>query len=208
MAHSLSVLPSSNAPTGTYNECSGHKGAQESLERVPPAAKRRYLLVLRAIEQAGYKVAYTATTYSLTRYILADFSAFLTDSTTTMIQTNDATITTIPRKLQKPERLIHKRWGECTKNLRTQWQVINYVDAVFIGAIVTMLQDDIVSTNDIAQPLAVAAFLCTLASLCWGVVFYVHMEKRRDPHGTRTWIHVSPSSHALPSLVAIGDFLL
>jgi hypothetical protein len=61
-----------------------------------------------------------------------------------------------------------------------------------------MLQDTVVSSNQVAKPLATTSFLCALASLCWGVIFYTRISKTKSPLETRAWIRVRLHLSALP----------
>ena len=89
-----------------------------------------------------------------------------------------------------------------------EWLLTHNRDSAVYRAIITMLQDSIVSSKDIAQPLAVTAFLCALASLCWGITFYVHMSKSRDPSDARRWLRVRPRSGCLVPATITARFLL
>ncbi|KAI0812408.1 hypothetical protein BC629DRAFT_1589181 [Irpex lacteus] len=120
---------------------------------------------------------------SFSRYVQSELSALLEDSAS--LGVNTAAPGVNPSTSAK---ILHRRWGVCTKNLRIQGQMVNYVAAVFIGALITMLQDSVVSTNSLAQPVATVSLLCALASLCWGVVLYMHVARRRHVDETRTWL--------------------
>ena len=69
---------------------------------------------------------------ALSRCISGDLSALLKDITERTIDPESVLMT--PRaKLSHVDKLFRRRWGECAKRLRTQWQAVNYVSAVFIG---------------------------------------------------------------------------
>ncbi|KAI0700902.1 hypothetical protein BC835DRAFT_1325485 [Cytidiella melzeri] len=89
---------------------------------------------------------------------------------------------------RRTSKSLQRRWSACTKNLCTQFQMVNYVAAVFIGALVTMLQDPVISSNPTAKLLATTAFLCALGSFCWGVVFQIHISRARTPLDARLWL--------------------
>ena len=111
-----------------------HKLEQEPIEDtetpniVNEGFKRPFMRVVRRVYQASDISVISA----LSRWLSGYLSALLKDVTERTIDPESVLMT--PRaKVSHVDRLFRRRWGECAKRLRTQWQAVNYVSAIFIG---------------------------------------------------------------------------
>ncbi|EKM54073.1 uncharacterized protein PHACADRAFT_196508 [Phanerochaete carnosa HHB-10118-sp] len=84
--------------------------------------------------------------------------------------------------------VFHRRWRRVARGLLEQWQVMNYVSAVFIGTIATMLQDPMVTSSTISRTSAAVALLYALSSLCCGSMLYLHIVKIKRPQHALDWV--------------------
>lgn len=114
---------------------------------------------------------------------------------------------TAEASLKFSRRRIFHRWRGFADGLRTQWHMINYVAAVFIGyvhlypisfarlgsqhtsrTLATMLQDPFVSKSPLALAAAAVSLLCALSSLLYGVILHVHLSKIKSLETIINWL--------------------
>ncbi|GJE96769.1 hypothetical protein PsYK624_129750 [Phanerochaete sordida] len=81
-----------------------------------------------------------------------------------------------------------RHWKRTARGLLEQWQMTNYVSAVFIGTTATMLQDPRVAGSDVARTSAAVAFLCALSSLGCGALLYLHLARIKAAEHAVAWI--------------------
>lgn len=94
----------------------------------------------------------------------------------------------VEASLKSSRRRMFRRWRGFADGLRTQWHMISFVAAVFIGTLATMLQDPFVSKSPLALATAAVSLLCALSSLLYGVILHVHLSKIKSWEATIMWL--------------------
>lgn len=114
---------------------------------------------------------------------------------------------TVEASLKCSRRRMFRRWRDFADGLRTQWHMISFVAAVFIGyvhlfplsfpqlgfqrscrTLATMLQDQFVSKRPSALAAAAVSLLCALSSLLYGIILHVHLSKIKSTEATTMWL--------------------
>ncbi|KIP08267.1 hypothetical protein PHLGIDRAFT_384795 [Phlebiopsis gigantea 11061_1 CR5-6] len=82
---------------------------------------------------------------------------------------------------------FYLRWSRFSQCLTGQWQAMNYVSAVFVGTMATMLQDPTVFGHTVGRTCITVAFLCSLASLCCGSMLSIHLSNVKSVGEAAVW---------------------
>ncbi|KAF9044163.1 hypothetical protein BJ165DRAFT_1479493 [Panaeolus papilionaceus] len=89
----------------------------------------------------------------------------------------------------EPYEALQKSWNEFVDALIQEWNTLNIVSVLLLGALLTALQLDGASTDPLTRFSALIAMLCSLMSLMYGCMYIIRFGTMRKTYKAAEWAH-------------------
>ncbi|PPQ72920.1 hypothetical protein CVT24_000194 [Panaeolus cyanescens] len=88
-----------------------------------------------------------------------------------------------------PYERLQKSWNEFVDALISEWNTLNIVSVLLLGALLTALQLDGASTDPLTRFTALISMICSLMSLMYGCMYIIRFGAMRKTYKVAEWAH-------------------